>query len=176
MRCQKCESEPFEVMVKDEMGFATESIELDQPATHCPFCGHSLNKAVSSRYDSKQDTFVPFDGVTYTKYNTYTNNDYWIDEIIDLITKWGDERKITKNGKPITQAIKTLEECHELLEAVNRNDKEEIIDAIGDIIVTLTMQCALQKIRLYDCILSAYDEIKDRTGHLNEVGDYIRDK
>ena len=29
MICNDCNSEPFEVMVKDEMGFATEAIELD---------------------------------------------------------------------------------------------------------------------------------------------------
>ena len=154
MRCQKCGSEKYEVLVKDEYGFPDSAIDLNLDPDFCPFCGHILLEVVGHK----------------------DWNDYWIDEIIDLITEWGDKRKITKNGKPITQAIKTLEECHELLEAVNRNDKEEIIDAIGDIIVTLTMQCALQDIRLYDCILSAYDEIKDRTGHLNEVGDYIRDK
>ena len=174
MRCKKCESQKYEVLVKDEYGFPDSAIDLNLDPDFCPFCGKVLLEVVGHKEWSK--TFVPFDGVTYTKYNTYTDNDYWIDEIIDLITKWGDERKITKNGKPITQAIKTLEECHELLEAVNRNDKEETIDAIGDIIVTLTMQCALQEIRLYDCILSAYNEIKDRTGHLNEVGDYIKDK
>jgi len=97
-------------------------------------------------------------------------------ETINKIAEWGLARKITTNGSPITQAIKTLEECHELLEAVNKKDLDEIVDAIGDIVVTLVMQCELQNINIADCISSAYNEIKDRKGHLNEVGDFIKEK
>ena len=83
-------------------------------------------------------------------------------------------RKITINGNPITQAIKTLEETHELLEAVNRKDQHEIRDAIGDIIVTLIMQCKLQGMTIEDCLFFSFQEIKDRKGELNEVGDFIK--
>lgn len=99
-----------------------------------------------------------------------------LDTLIDKIENWGHERKITINGQPITQGIKTLEECHELLEAINRDDKYEIKDAIGDIVVTLVMQCGLQNISLQECVEQAYNEIKDRKGHLNEVGDFIKEK
>ena len=99
-----------------------------------------------------------------------------LDNLVDLIKAWGHARLITVNGKPMTQAIKTLEETHELLEAINRNDQEEIRDAIGDIVVTLIMQCELQGVSLQACLDQAYQEIKDRKGHLNEVGDFIRDK
>lgn len=98
-----------------------------------------------------------------------------MDEIIAKISLWGFERKISVNGKPITQAIKTLEETHELLEAINRGDREETMDAIGDIVVTLIMQCDLQGVQLEDCIKQAYEEIKTRKGHLNEVGDFIKE-
>ena len=97
-------------------------------------------------------------------------------ETINKIAEWGLAREITTNGNPITQAIKTLEECHELLEAVNKEDLDEIVDAIGDIVVTLVMQCELQNINIADCISSAYNEIKDRKGHLNKVGDFIKEK
>ena len=99
-----------------------------------------------------------------------------LDHVVAMIALWGRDRKITTNGVPITQAIKTLEECHELLVAINTNDTDEIIDAIGDIVVTLVMQCELQNLSLYDCVSSAYNEIKDRKGHLNEVGDFIKEK
>ena len=97
-------------------------------------------------------------------------------ELINKVIQWGFDRKITINGKPITQAIKTLEETHELLEAINKNDPKEIMDAIGDIQVTLIMQCELQDFNYEDCLEAAYNEIKDRTGYLNEVGDFIKDK
>lgn len=98
-----------------------------------------------------------------------------IDALVIQVKQWGKDRLITVNGKPITQAIKTLEETHELLEAVNTNNKREIRDAIGDIIVTLIMQCELQSVSLEECLQDAYDEIKHRKGHLNEVGDFIKD-
>ena len=69
-----------------------------------------------------------------------------------------------------------MQECHELLEAVNTNNTDEVIDAIGDIVVTLVMQCELQGLDLFSCVSSAYNEIKDRKGHLNEVGDFIKEK
>ena len=98
-----------------------------------------------------------------------------IDAIVHKIKQWGKDRLITVNGKPMTQAIKTLEECHELLEAINRDDKREITDAIGDIVVTLVMQCELQNVSLEECIQQAYEEIQYRKGHLNEVGDFIKE-
>ena len=42
--------------------------------------------------------------------------------------------------------------------------------------VTLVMQCELQGLDLFSCVSSAYNEIKDRKGHLNEVGDFIKEK
>jgi len=98
-----------------------------------------------------------------------------MNELINKIITWGFDRKITVNGQPMTQAIKTLEETHELLEAINKNDKKEIMDAIGDIVVTLVMQCELQDFNLEDCVEAAYREIKDRKGTLNEVGDFIKE-
>jgi len=54
MICNDCNSQPFEVMVKDEMGFATESIELDTPATHCPFCGANIEWAQRGGFDAEE--------------------------------------------------------------------------------------------------------------------------
>lgn len=98
-----------------------------------------------------------------------------IDKLVAQVETWGQERKITVNGQPMTQAIKTLEEVHELLEAINRGDIFETKDAIGDIVVTLVMQCGLQGFTLEECLEQSYNEIKDRKGHLNEVGDFIKD-
>lgn len=98
-----------------------------------------------------------------------------LEELVSNIEQWGKDRKISVNGRPMTQAIKTLEECHELLEAINTNNKHEIRDAIGDIVVTLIMQCGLQEFTLDECLYQAYEEIKDRKGELNHVGDFIKD-
>jgi len=98
------------------------------------------------------------------------------DQLIDKVIEWADERKITTHGQPMTQAIKTLEECQELLVAINKNDGFEITDAIGDIIVTLIIQAELQQTSLKVCLQHAYNQIKDRKGHLDHTGNFIKEQ
>lgn len=59
-------------------------------------------------------------------------------ELIEKIKQWGIDRGIDK-ADPLMQTTKTLEECIELQQAILKNDKEEIKDAIGDIFVTIVM-------------------------------------
>ena len=54
MICNECNSEPFEVMIKDEMGFATETIELNSPADFCPFCGANIEWASRGGFDADE--------------------------------------------------------------------------------------------------------------------------
>ena len=89
---------------------------------------------------------------------------------------WGYARGIITNGKPLGQAKKTIEEAEELLLAVHENNREEIMDAVGDIVVTLIMQCALQGFTLTECLEKAYNEIKDRKGYLNEQGIFVKEQ
>lgn len=91
------------------------------------------------------------------------------------IEMWGLARGIIQNGKPIGQARKTLEECGELIEAIASNDRQAIIDAIGDIGVTLLMQCAIQQITFTECLEAAYEQIKDRKGFLRPDGVFVKE-
>jgi NTP pyrophosphatase (non-canonical NTP hydrolase) len=68
-----------------------------------------------------------------------------------------------------------LEEAGELAKALLNNDKEEIIDAIGDCVVVLTNLSKLAGYNIEDCILSAYSVISKRTGKM-ENGTFIKDK
>lgn len=54
------------------------------------------------------------------------------------IRNWAEERGIYEKGDVKTQYLKLLEEVGELSKAILQNDKEEIIDAIGDCVVVLT--------------------------------------
>jgi|TARA_B100001079_G_scaffold50329_1_gene41264 hypothetical protein len=54
MICNDCNSQPFEVMIKDEMGFATEAIELDMPVSNCPFCGSDIEWAQRGGFDAEE--------------------------------------------------------------------------------------------------------------------------
>jgi NTP pyrophosphatase (non-canonical NTP hydrolase) len=91
------------------------------------------------------------------------------------IDKWFEDRGITENGKPMAQAIKTLEETTELLDALNKNDEHEIKDAIGDIYVTLRGVCLTYGVKMDDCINQAYEEIKDRKGYLTPEGMFVKE-
>ena len=53
-----------------------------------------------------------------------------------LIIQWAKDRQIIPNSNPLSQGIKTLEEVTELLAALNRLDREEAMDAYGDVLVT----------------------------------------
>ena len=97
------------------------------------------------------------------------------DNYAKLILQWGIDRGIVQNGKPIGQAIKTLEEVTELLDAINKGDMDETKDAVGDIVVTLLMVCATLDIDLVDCLAGAYGQIKDRRGYLTSEGVFIKE-
>jgi len=94
--------------------------------------------------------------------------------LIDKIQTWGHERMITVNGKPMSQAIKTLEETTELIDAINTNNIPMVKDAIGDVFVTLVMVCGTLNISIEECVALAYDEIKDRRGYLRSDGTFIK--
>ena len=96
-------------------------------------------------------------------------------EIEMEVLRWGEARGIVKNGKAISQAIKTLEETTELLDAINRNNLDDAKDAIGDVVVTLIMVCAILDVNLVDCLRGAYTEIQFRKGYLTPEGTFIKE-
>ena len=59
------------------------------------------------------------------------------------IIKWAEEKGILKNATPYTQFSKVLEETNEILIAINNDDREELIDAIGDTAITLIILDAM---------------------------------
>jgi NTP pyrophosphatase (non-canonical NTP hydrolase) len=86
--------------------------------------------------------------------------------VYDLIRQWANERGIYRNGDCKTQFIKLQEESGELARAILKNNRTELIDAIGDMVVVLTNLAALEGLKIEDCITSAYDVIKSRQGKM----------
>ena len=85
-----------------------------------------------------------------------------------LILDWARENRILKKGTTAGQALKTLEEVDELIEAVNKNDYPAIMDAIGDIYVTLVIQAEMNDTTIEGCVAAAYEEIKNRKGVMKD--------
>lgn len=87
-------------------------------------------------------------------------------ELEKLVIEWADDRGIFEKGNPNAQCDKTLEEVMELSTALHNNDREETIDALGDILVTIIIQAEMQGLELEDCLLSAYNVISKRKGRM----------
>ena len=94
------------------------------------------------------------------------NDDKKSKSVFDDIRKWARERGIYESGDQKTQYIKLQEEAGELAKAILDKNKPEIEDAIGDMVVVLTNLAELSKLRIEDCIDSAYDEISNRKGKM----------
>lgn len=98
------------------------------------------------------------------------------------VLEWAKDKGILDKATPLAQCQKTFEEVDELREAItnqvlgfdgyyNSKDKlvntdEEIKDALGDILVTIIIGAELQGLKLEDCLESAYNVIKNRSGKM----------
>ncbi len=95
-------------------------------------------------------------------------------ERFDLIRNWAATRGLYDKGNSHTQYVKLQEEAGELAKALLKNDKPEIIDAIGDIVVVLTNLAHLEGYDIEYCIDEAYKVIAARTGKMVN-GTFVKD-
>lgn len=73
-----------------------------------------------------------------------------INELNAHIIDWAKERELDTKGTVEAQAIKTVEELSELIKAICKDKKEDIIDSIGDVYVTLVIGNMLKRQRELD--------------------------
>ena len=97
------------------------------------------------------------------KYNTSVDK---IPNRFELIRMWAKDRGLYDKGNSHTQYVKLIEEAGELAQAILKQDKPEIQDAIGDMVVVLTNLAELEGFTIEDCIDSAYTEISTRRGKM----------
>jgi len=95
-------------------------------------------------------------------------------ELENLIEIWAEEKGILTKATTIKQAMKTQEEVTELCNAILDNNKNEVQDAIGDILVTLIIQAKMQNLKVENCLESAYNIISKRTGKMVN-GQFVKD-
>jgi NTP pyrophosphatase (non-canonical NTP hydrolase) len=95
-------------------------------------------------------------------------------ERFDLIRNWAATRGLYSEGNSHTQYVKLQEECGELAKALLQDDKPEIVDAIGDIVVVLTNLAHLEGYNIEYCIDEAYKVIAARTGKMIN-GTFVKD-
>ena len=95
-------------------------------------------------------------------------------ERFDLIRNWASIRGLYDKGNSHTQYVKLQEEAGELAKALLKNDKPEIVDAIGDMVVVLTNLAHLEGYDIEYCIDEAYKVIAARTGKMIN-GTFVKD-
>ena len=96
-------------------------------------------------------------------------------DMFSKIRDWAEQRGLYSKGNSHTQYVKLQEEAGELAKALLKNDKPEVIDAIGDMVVVLTNLAHLQGVTIEDCINSAYEVISKRTGKMIN-GTFVKDE
>jgi len=119
------------------------------------------------------------------------------DTLHELVVKWFHDKGIIQNSDPLKQLEKTQEELTETRDAVVRYSelhgigyslgeaipelKEmqdqaygEIVDGIGDTLVTLIGTCEMLDINLVSCLDAAYAVISKRSGKMVD-GKFVKD-
>ena len=91
------------------------------------------------------------------------------------IRDWAGERGLYTKGDKKTQFCKLMEEAGELGRAILKEDKEEFVDAIGDMVVVLTNMAHLGGTTIEECIDTAYKVISKRTGKMVN-GTFVKDE
>ena len=96
--------------------------------------------------------------------------------LIELdVIRWSEARGLIPNSTSVAQYRKAQEEMHELHTALINRNRADIIDGLGDVLVCLINVAALENVDLTHCLKSAYDEIKDRKGHMNAGGIFVKE-
>ena len=88
-----------------------------------------------------------------------------MEQLITKINQWFVDRNLEK-GDGLGQLQKLHEEVYELAEARIVNDFGAEVDAVGDITVVLIGYCLQRGLDFTQCLESAYNEIKGRTGKI----------
>jgi NTP pyrophosphatase (non-canonical NTP hydrolase) len=92
-------------------------------------------------------------------YNELMNTD----ELIEAVMKWGREHKI---DNPVMQALKVNEEVGEIATEIthNRLHGDDMIDALGDSLVTIIVLADILGYDPRECLQEAYNVISKRKG------------
>lgn len=97
-------------------------------------------------------------------------------ELEDKVVTWAMDRGIHEWSSPSAQLLKTMSELGELADATIKDDRDAIVDGIGDVLVTLVIYADMQGIpSLKHCLREAYKAIKDRTGSMSPGGAFVKD-
>lgn len=159
----------IKIVHKNEVEYLTDvkSVQMIDDNEDTQLVVYNREKGKTVRY-SYRITDVQF-------FETYEVASLELQELIPLVEQWFVKRGIDK-GNGNGQVEKLIEEVEELEEAHYYGDAYECRDAVGDIMVVLIGYCMQQGFDIAQCLEGAYEEIKNRTGKVNEDGVFVKDE
>jgi NTP pyrophosphatase (non-canonical NTP hydrolase) len=86
------------------------------------------------------------------------------DVLINNVVGWAEDKNILKPENAPKQMLKVMEEVGETAGALAKNKQAELKDGIGDAFVTLIILAKQVGMEPADCLETAWNEIKNRTG------------
>ncbi len=95
-------------------------------------------------------------------------------DLIKNIQDWVSDRNLNTQD-PRIQMCKTVEELGELANAINKDNKVDAMDGIGDVVVTLICISMQLGVDFAECLKMSYNEIKDRKGKMID-GVFVKDE
>jgi NTP pyrophosphatase (non-canonical NTP hydrolase) len=98
------------------------------------------------------------------------------DQLEDAVVDWADDRGIFKHSNAQAQLLKAVSEMGELADAVIKKDYAGTEDAVGDVLVCLINFCAFYDISPTYCLKLAWNQIKDRKGHMVAGGAFVKEE
>lgn len=97
-----------------------------------------------------------------------------MDDLVEKVTLWGRGKEL---NDPKAQLNKVIEELGEIAHEVcrNRYGSNEMVDAVGDTLVTIIILADICSLDVKDCLQEAYNVINKRTGRTID-GTFVKDE
>ena len=96
-----------------------------------------------------------------------------LDDLEEKVIQWHIDRNLIEGSTDKDQTLKLMQELGELSDSVCK--EKDITDDIGDMLVVLINIAERNRLTLFDCLLKAYDDIKDRKGRMID-GVFIKEQ
>ena len=93
-----------------------------------------------------------------------THADDGLQEFVDLVRKWHHDRNLIEGASDKDQFCKLMQEAGELSDNICKG--KDVSDDIGDMMVVLINIAERNNLTLKDCLMKAWDDIKDRKGKM----------
>lgn len=93
--------------------------------------------------------------------------------LVESIEDWSTDKGL-HSSDPNKQMLKVVEEIGELSQGLVKDNREQVIDSIGDAVVTLVILSQQLGLTLEQCTAYAYNEIRNRKGEMKN-GTFVKE-